>query len=77
MVLQLKKGFLNAAYFREKFGVDIFDQWHDAWSGYESEGLATLNPDRDRVELTRQGLLQVDALLPAFFEPQFQGVRYT
>ena len=77
MILQLKKGYLNAGYFRDKFGVDIFDQWHDAWSGYESEGLATSTPSGDRVELTRQGLLQVDALLPAFFEPQFQGVRYT
>ncbi len=31
----------------------------------------------DRIELTRTGLLQVDSLLPAFFEPQFEGVRYT
>jgi oxygen-independent coproporphyrinogen-3 oxidase len=27
--------------------------------------------------LTRKGLLQVDALLPDFFEPQHRGVRYT
>ena len=33
--------------------------------------------DGDRVNLTRAGLLRVDALLPAFFEPQHQGVRYT
>jgi hypothetical protein len=27
--------------------------------------------------LTSDGLLRVDALLPAFFEPQFRNVRYT
>ena len=77
MILQLKRGYLDANYFRGKHGVDIIDRWRDAWSGYESEGLATLDPSGDRIELTRQGLLQVDALLPAFFEPKFQGVRYT
>ncbi len=77
MILQLKKGYLNADYFRTKFGVDVVDHWRDAWSGYESEGLATIDPSGDRIELTRQGLLQADSLLPAFFEPQYQGVRYT
>ena len=38
-------------------------------------GLLTL--ESDRIELTRQGLLQADALLPAFFEPEHRGVRYT
>ena len=77
MILQLKRGFLNIGYFRNKFGVDILDHWRDAWHGHESEGLVTIDPDRDRIELTRQGLLQADALLPDFFEPQYQGVRYT
>ena len=77
MILQLKKGYLNADYFRKKFGVDVVDHWHVAWSGYEAEGLATIDPSGDRIELTRQGLLQADSLLPAFFEPQHQGVRYT
>jgi hypothetical protein len=29
------------------------------------------------VELTRTGLLQVDRLLPEFFEPAHRGARYT
>ena len=29
------------------------------------------------VELTRQGLLHIDRRLPLFFEPEYQGVRYT
>jgi oxygen-independent coproporphyrinogen-3 oxidase len=77
MILQLKRGYLNVAYFRSKFGADIFDQWADVWVDYEGDKLCAIDRDRDRIELTRAGLLQVDSLLPAFFEPQFQGVRYT
>jgi oxygen-independent coproporphyrinogen III oxidase len=33
--------------------------------------------DGDRIALTREGLLRADGLLPAFFEPEHQGVRYT
>jgi hypothetical protein len=29
------------------------------------------------VELTRTGLLQVDRLLPVFFEPEHRTTRYT
>ena len=29
MILQLKRGYLDAAYFRSKFGVDILDDWRD------------------------------------------------
>jgi oxygen-independent coproporphyrinogen-3 oxidase len=75
MILQLKKGWLDAGYFREKFGVEILDEWRDAWNEYAREEMLTI--DGDRIELTRQGLLRADALLPAFFEPEHQGVRYT
>ncbi|MEM1304984.1 MAG: coproporphyrinogen-III oxidase family protein, partial [Planctomycetota bacterium] len=75
MILQLKKGWLSIGYFRDKFGVDIVDHWHDAWSGYERDELLSIGDER--IELTRRGLLQVDGLLPAFFEPEHQGVRYT
>jgi oxygen-independent coproporphyrinogen-3 oxidase len=75
MILQLKTGRLDVAYFRRKFHADILEQWRDVWNEYESGGYATLSPDR--ITLTRQGLLRADALLPAFFEPEFQHVRYT
>ncbi|HWA99843.1 MAG TPA: coproporphyrinogen III oxidase, partial [Pirellulales bacterium] len=75
MILQLKTGRLDAAYFRKKFGVEIVEHWRDAWDEYVSEGYATI--DGDTISLTRDGLLRVDGLLPAFFEPQHQGVRYT
>ena len=75
MILQLKKGWLDVGYFRRKFGVDIVEDWRDAWHDYQAEGL--LSVSSDRIDLTRQGLLRVDSLLPAFFEPEHQGVRYT
>src|SRR4029453_12469349 len=31
MILQLKRGYLNLAYFRDKFGTDILDEWRDTW----------------------------------------------
>ncbi|MEM6331089.1 MAG: coproporphyrinogen-III oxidase family protein [Planctomycetota bacterium] len=75
MILQLKTGWLDRGYFQQKFGVDIVDHWREAWDGYRDDGLLTIDPSR--IELTRRGLLQVDGLLPAFFEAEHQGVRYT
>jgi oxygen-independent coproporphyrinogen-3 oxidase len=75
MILQLKKGWLDAGYFRRKFGVEILDEWQAPWREHEQDGMLTL--DGDRIELTREGLLHADALLPAFFEPEHRGVRYT
>jgi oxygen-independent coproporphyrinogen-3 oxidase len=75
LVLQLKKGRIAPSYFQEKFGVDIRDEWTDVWRRYEGDGLVTF--DVDAILLTRAGLLRADSLLPAFFEPEHQGVRYT
>ncbi|MFP6693550.1 MAG: hypothetical protein VB875_11055 [Pirellulales bacterium] len=75
MILQLKKGVLDVPYFANKFNTDIVDDWRAVWEAYAEDGLVELRGDR--IELTREGLLRVDGLLPAFFEPQHQGVRYT
>lgn len=75
MILQLKRGYLDAGYFRQKFHAEILKEWADIWQAYQHECWVRI--DGDRVELTREGLMRVDALLPAFFEPQHQGVRYT
>lgn len=75
MILQLKRGYLNRAYFAEKYGVDIVSQWQGVWDDYVAHEWATLGDQR--IELSREGLLRVDGLLPAFFESQYQGVRYT
>ena len=75
LILQLKRGFLEAGYFRDKFGTEILELWPEVWQKYLEDGLLTV--EGDRIELTRQGLLRADALLPAFFEPEHRGVRYT
>ena len=75
MILQLKRGYLDAAYFRRKFGLEILDEWSEVWREHVDDGFATINGDR--ITLTRAGLLHADALLPLFFEAEHQGVRYT
>ena len=75
VILQLKKGFLEADYFQQKFDVDILEHWAATWKDHNENGFLEIT-DRG-VELTRKGLLHADALLPPFFEEQFQNVRYT
>ncbi|QDT00479.1 coproporphyrinogen-III oxidase family protein [Adhaeretor mobilis] len=75
MILQMKKGYLDPKYYQEKFGVDIIDHWQSAWDEHVANGYVTIADGR--IELTRAGLLRVDGLLPAFFEAEHQGVRYT
>lgn len=75
MILQLKRGFLEADYFQDKFGVDILQHWKPQWEDYRQKEYVTI--DGRRIELTREGLLRADSLLPPFFEAEHQGVRYT
>jgi oxygen-independent coproporphyrinogen-3 oxidase len=81
MILQLKRGYLDTSYFQTKFGADIASQWKEVWQDYEKEGYVVMRTDEIgkvvRIELTMEGLLRADGLLPAFFEPSFRGVRYT
>jgi oxygen-independent coproporphyrinogen III oxidase len=75
MMLQLKTGRLHADYFRGKFGKDILSTFADGFGQLQNDGYLTVaNGD---IELTRAGLLQVDRLLPAFFEAEHRGTRYT
>ncbi len=75
LILLLKRGFVERDYFQEKFGADILTQWREVWDRYVEQGLAEIHDDQ--IRLTREGLLRVDSLLPAFFEPEHQNVRYT
>jgi oxygen-independent coproporphyrinogen-3 oxidase len=81
MILQLKRGYLDTSYFHTKFGADIASQWQEVWQEYEKEGYVVMRTDDAskviRIELTMEGLLRADGLLPPFFEPSFRGVRYT
>jgi oxygen-independent coproporphyrinogen-3 oxidase len=76
LVLQLKRGAIRPAYFRDKFGVDVRARFADVWRSLADDGYLAGN-EPDRVALTREGLLRVDMLLGRFFLPQHVGVRYT
>ena len=75
MILQLKTGHIDAGYFRNKFGVEIVQEFREAYESLVTEGFVTIAGDDVRV--TRAGLLRVDSLLPRFFEPEHRGIRYT
>ncbi|HKQ61475.1 MAG TPA: coproporphyrinogen-III oxidase family protein [Candidatus Polarisedimenticolaceae bacterium] len=75
MILQLKLGRIDPAYFRDKFGVSILDEFAPAFAELERREL--LRRGAGDVRLTRQGLLQVDGLLPSFYAPEHRNARYT
>ena len=78
MILQLKRGYLDVAAFQCKHGVDIREEWSDVWGTLVDDGFVEpFTATEGSLRLTREGLLNVDGLLPPFFEPQFRGVRYT
>jgi coproporphyrinogen III oxidase-like Fe-S oxidoreductase len=75
-VLQLKRGALEPAYFRKKYGADVLRRFAGPLANLESAGFLD-EASEDRVALTREGLLRVDVLLHGFFLPQHRGIRYT
>ena len=74
-ILQLKVGRLSPSYFQEKFGVDIVTRFLPVLQDLEREQLLYFN--HDLIELTRKGLLQVDQLLPEFYDLKYRNARYT
>jgi oxygen-independent coproporphyrinogen-3 oxidase len=75
-ILQLKRGSLRPAYFRDKYNVQVSERFHAQLDSLEAEGYLTEANDQT-VALSREGLLRVDSLLPRFFLPQHTGIRYT
>ncbi|MFN8708606.1 MAG: coproporphyrinogen III oxidase, partial [Planctomyces sp.] len=74
-VLLMKEGHVSVQRFRDRFGVDILTEFSEALRNQQAAGYLTIQPDE--IVLTRRGLLQVDSLLPEYFEPQHRAVRYT
>ena len=75
-VLQLKRGSVRPAYFKEKYGVNVLHRFRDQLAWLESAGYLSSAGD-DLIAITRNALLRVDVLLPRFFLPQHTGIRYT
>jgi coproporphyrinogen III oxidase-like Fe-S oxidoreductase len=76
LVLQLKRGSIRPAYFRDKYGVNVLQRFSDQWTSLRRDEFLESASD-DCVALTRDGLLRVDVLLRRFFLPQHSGIRYT
>ena len=76
LVLQLKRGSIRPAYFRDKYGLDVLGRFESELRSLRADGYLS-RADADEVALTREGLLRVDTLLPRFFLPEHRGIRYT
>ncbi len=76
LVLQLKRGFVRPAYFRDKYGIGVLERFAEPLATLRDEGYLS-QADADLVALSREGLLRVDVLLPRFFLPEHRGIRYT
>jgi oxygen-independent coproporphyrinogen-3 oxidase len=75
LVLLLKTGHLDVPYFQEKYGVDIREEFRGAFDQLQRGGWLTINGNS--IDTTRDGLMQIDRHLPAFFDPQYISNRYT
>ncbi len=74
-VLQLKTGCVDTQSLNRKFGIDLQRLLQVPLQRLIQEGFLTLAPES--VRLTRKGLLVVDWLLPEFYLPHHQRIRYT
>ncbi|MFQ5652990.1 MAG: coproporphyrinogen-III oxidase family protein, partial [bacterium] len=74
-ILQLKLGRIERAYFLQKFSIDVFDRFAPELARVEAAGLLVRN--EHGLELTPAGFLRVDEILPVFYLPEHQGVRYS
>src|SRR5262249_1529469 len=66
LILQLKRGSVSPAYFREKYGVDVRERFRAPLASLAADGYLASSDD-GRIALTRDGLLRVDVLLQRFF----------
>src|SRR3982750_3990186 len=69
LILQLKKGRLDTAYFSNKYGTDIIRHFAPQWASLRADGYLA-RADATDVRLSREGLGRVDSLLPLFFLPE-------
>lgn len=75
LVLLMKEGHVDLDSLQRKYGVDMMEEFGDAFRNQEAAGY--LKVEDGELRLTRRGILQVDSLLPEYFEPEHRQVRYT
>lgn len=70
LVLSLKRGSIDPSRLLAKFGVDPVAEWGTVWNELAAQGFLEPLAGDGVPRLTRRGLLQVDSLLPRFFEQE-------
>jgi oxygen-independent coproporphyrinogen-3 oxidase len=73
-ILQIKLGRVQLSYFRDKFGVDLRERFADPLAKHAADGFLSIG-ERE-INLTRDGLLQIDPLLGEFFREEHKQARY-
>ena len=73
-ILQLKLGSVSLQYFTDKFGTNPAERFAEPLQRIADWGFLTI--EGDRVNINREGLLQVDRLLHEFFLPEHRNARY-
>ncbi len=73
-LLRMKLGEGDPVYYRKKYGIDPLQFYGKQLSDLQRDGYAVL--DGGEITITRNGLLQIDRLLHAFFLERHQGARY-
>lgn len=74
-VLTMKSGRISPGDFLMRHGVDVLNEFAEPLAMHEAQGY--LKVTASSIELTRAGLMQVDRLLPDYFERQHRDIRYT
>jgi oxygen-independent coproporphyrinogen-3 oxidase len=74
LILQFKLGAVSLDYFRDKFEVDIEQRFPDQLAALTDRGFLSTNGRE--LNLSRDGLMQVDWLLHDFFLDQHRNQRY-
>jgi oxygen-independent coproporphyrinogen III oxidase len=71
-ILQLKLGHVSRSYFKNKFGAELTERFAEPIQRLKDWGFLRL--EGDQLLLNREGLLQVDRLLPEFYLPEHRNV---
>jgi|CXWL01.1.fsa_nt_gi oxygen-independent coproporphyrinogen-3 oxidase len=74
-VLQLKLRRADSAYFDKKFGTNILERFKEPLKQCTDRGWVAV--DATGVRVTREGLVRIDRLLPAFYADRYRNVAYS
>jgi oxygen-independent coproporphyrinogen-3 oxidase len=74
-ILQLKLGKISTSYFLDKYSIDVIKYFETPLNLHRENQMLDYNDNE--ITLSRDGLLQVDRLLPEFYLLKHKNARYT